>query len=507
MTKRKPLIFCADDVPVNIKMLEVMLARNGYDVITADNGRTALSMISERKPDIALLDVMMPEVDGFEICRNMKNDEHLRNIPVVLITALSSTQDRVKGIESGADDFITKPFDRGEVLARVKMLSKMKDLNDRLHNSHQMIADLVTFGRESIMKFDPLQFDYLSRIDAMVMSLMRDSPNLEGRPEVVIAGIPDEYNSWQWYSYEADSDRLRKTVAALDLRKRLTLPEKGVFSSFFVNEEEIENSELREFVALLRARGLSVVNIVCFLNTEFCLFALNYGNDISQYEADVLNSVVAQSLFLKSLASQVRRTESAFEYTVYALARASEANDEDTGTHILRVGEYCAILAKRLGLPEKFINTIRVQATLHDVGKIKVPPHILGKRGGLTDSEWEIMKLHTVHGATIIGEHSVFGMARNIALTHHERWDGSGYPARLKGERIPIEGRILNIADQYDALRSERPYKAAFDHATTVKIITEGDGRTNPDHFDPQVLDAFKHMTWLFDETYAKLNG
>ncbi|EKD35828.1 MAG: Response regulator receiver modulated metal dependent phosphohydrolase, partial [uncultured bacterium] len=142
----------------------------------------------------------------------------------------------------------------------------------------------------------------------------------------------------------------------------------------------------------------------------------------------MLNSVVAQGLFLKSLSLQVRETEDAFTYTIQALARASEANDEDTGDHILRVGDYCALIAKQLKMPEKFVQTIRIQAALHDVGKIHVSPAILKKTAVLTEGEWSEMKMHTVHGATIIGDHVRLALARSITLSHHECYDGSGYP-------------------------------------------------------------------------------
>jgi HD-GYP domain-containing protein (c-di-GMP phosphodiesterase class II) len=214
-----------------------------------------------------------------------------------------------------------------------------------------------------------------------------------------------------------------------------------------------------------------------------------------------------QSLFLKSLSGQIRETESAFEYTVYGLARASEANDEDTGNHILRVGDYSAVIAEGLGMPEKFVGAMRVQATLHDVGKIHVHPDILKKPGKLTPEEWVAMKKHTVYGSMIIGNHPRLITANKIAASHHERWDGSGYPQGLKGEQIHIEGRILNIADQYDALRNKRSYKPAFDHATTYRIIVDGDGRTLPAHFDPEVLRMFKKLHRRFEEIYEKSIG
>jgi len=225
------------------------------------------------------------------------------------------------------------------------------------------------------------------------------------------------------------------------------------------------------------------------------------------HDEAVLNNLVMQSLFLKSLSDQIKETDDAFAYTVHALARAAEVNDEDTGNHILRVGEYCGLISEHLGMPAKFTSIIKLQALMHDVGKIHIPPEILKKPGKLTAEEFELIKQHPLYGDKIIGDHVRLTMAKEIALFHHERWDGGGYPYGLKEDRIPFTGRIMNIADIYDALRNKRVYKPAFDHKTTFKIITDGDGRTMPHHFDPRILQAFRETASRFEEIYEKMQG
>jgi len=199
--------------------------------------------------------------------------------------------------------------------------------------------------------------------------------------------------------------------------------------------------------------------------------------------ADDLNNTV------KELQASNRELQSAYHDTIHRLVLAAEYKDEDTGDHIVRMSRYSALIAEELGLPDKEAQDIFYAAPMHDVGKIGIPDNILMKPGKLTDEEFDRMKTHTSIGAKILADSraDILQLAQQIAISHHEKWNGRGYPQSHAGEKIPLAGRIVGLADVFDALTSKRPYKVPYPVEVAVNIIQKERG----EHFDPDVADAF----------------
>ena len=504
--RNRPRILCVDDELLNRTIVRDMLDSARFQFLEAENGLDALNILQDHVVDIILLDINMPGIDGFEVCRRIKANDQLRHIPVIMVTALTDTEDRIKGIEAGAEDYINKPFNEAEVLARINMLLKVKELNEKLIDAYTTIKDLTLFGEAIIQTFQASDFNLLFSIDSIVSQLILKNGGSAAKPTSIILGVEGDDNECNFYRYSYEHGKMNRIP--LELPEQSCAPSSvgsGKPAVNFFNRQELEKSPYMNLITHLKEAGTSVDNMVSYASPSLSLYALNYKSEVSTYEATVLESLVMQALFLKSLSEQVTETEGAFNYTVYSLARAAEIQDEDTGDHIMRVGAYCSTLAEKLSMSDRFTRNIRVQATLHDIGKLNTPRRILQKPGKLNTKEWDEMKRHTLHGAQIIGEHKRFGMGKTIALTHHEKWDGTGYPNGLAREQIPMEGRIMALADTYDALRSIRVYKPAFGHDDACRIILEGDDRTIPEHFDPDVLDTFKENRDEFEEIFEEI--
>ena len=341
---RQKRVLVVDDDRLNRKLLHGMLANLGHDVVQAESGQEALDLLDE-SIDLVMLDVMMPRMDGLACCRAIRADGRFAELPVIIVTTLSSREDRLKAVEAGANDFIAKPIDLMEVRVRTASLLKMKE------------------SRDAVKRYQ---------------------------------------------------------------------------------------SDLEEMV-LVRTQALE--------------------------------------LALDNLREQRKSTVTAYQDAIHCLCSAAEFKDEETAQHIIRIGKMCSLLGARLGLARDESDLLLHAAPMHDVGKIGVPDAILLKPGKLTESEWPIMQQHASIGARILGQSAseLLQAGAIIALSHHEKWDGSGYPGGLSGTGIPLYGRICAVADVFDALTSKRPYKEPFPLDVSLDIMRKG----RASHFDPEILDLF----------------
>lgn len=279
----------------------------------------------------------------------------------------------------------------------------------------------------------------------------------------------------------------------------------GFSKNFNIDEISDINFSNKNFPKAIRCNTPEITNFTGFSIGNLTLIGINYKNAVTNYDVAIIKALAINFDLIDTIKYQMNELEEAFEYTTNALARAAEANDDVTGKHIKRVNSFAKLVAKELGMDKEFIHKIYNAAQMHDVGKIYVDKNIISKPGKLTEAEFEQIKHHTLYGEKIIGDSEYLKMSAEIARSHHEKYDGTGYPDAKVGDEIPLPARIVFLADIYDALRSDRPYKLGLSHEKSYNIITVGDGRVNPEHFDPKVLEVFKKTHLDFDKIYEKL--
>jgi response regulator RpfG family c-di-GMP phosphodiesterase len=507
------ILYVEDDDIIRENMF-CFLNRRFDQVLQAENGAAGLDLYREKVPDIVITDIKMPVMDGLEMTRAIleMNDK----AAIIITSAYNEVSYLLGAMELGISHYLIKPLDREKLDATLKqcveLVQKARTLREReryISAAYKTINSVIDCGENNLNSSIKLSNRMECQLDRMIESFCGGNPDaIQHCPTSLIltlthglAGQPE------WLLYETGSGRPLQKSSYPDhpLMDLDTPPLNHVL--LFLNEGDAlpDDPFLRRFVEQFSRYRETPRNLIWYRNGSRIICVLNYPDPVTDFDAAVVKNLAMQSLYMDTISAQCHKTDEAFLYTITSLARAAEANDEDTGNHILRVGEYCAAICRKIGYQHDLATIIALQSQLHDVGKIHLSPDILKKPGKLTDAEMVLVREHPLFGARIIGNHPRLEIARSIALHHHERWNGTGYPFGLRGIGIPLDARIAAIADTYDALRNSRIYKPAFDHDTAYRIIVEGDGRTEPSHFDPDLLNAFKDIHKIFDEIFERL--
>ncbi len=499
-------VLIVDDEPEILEVLGDLYQAHGAQVLSTADSRRALELARHENPDLVLLDVMMPGLDGYEICRRIKQTEATRRIPVIMVTGLGDLDHKLKGLNAGADDFLTKPVNAAELLTRSRSLLRAKELGDELEGAYRSLADIASYTNVLLRRFDPAGFDPQQSLGGLMEFLLGPGANSHGRPERVILLSRGGDGTWEAWRYQRRGDTVLRSHLGSRLPEEAVEPVFQGSESLFCNRDDechrrVTRAPLWEMVSEPPPRD----NLVAYQSGLVAVLAMDNSKAVGEYEAQVLSAMVATiHVFLQTINSQLREVEGAFFYTIESLARAAESHDEDTANHIVRVKRYAELLGRALGSEEPWVTELGYAAQMHDVGKLHVHPDILRKPWPLTPGEWEEVKKHTIYGARILGDHPRLAMAREVALHHHEHWDGTGYPQGLTGEAIPLSGRICMMADVYDALRSTRHYKSPYSHDQAFEVIRHGDHRLRPEWFDPRVLQAFLDIHAEFAKIYRE---
>lgn len=513
---RTSKVLIVDDNRTNRLVCRGSLEKDGYEIHEAQDGVEAIEAVDADRPDVIIMDVMMPRMDGLECTRCLKSNAVTKDIPIIIVSARTEPSDIVEGLKAGAEEYLTKPVRTIELATRVRsMLRLARERADLLH-SYQLRAEqirvlvmLVEFARK---------LGTAVSVDEVLEATLRAAAELCASRRISIM--------------LADPAQKQLTIARAigiddELAKGIRVPiHKGVAGQVFASNRSIIVNEPGEsqnaisryespfFVSapLLSAPLSSSGEAVGVLNLTDRVGGRPFEDSELGY-IELLAGIAGACLH--SAINRSARDESR-DLIVLALARLAEHRDNDTARHVERVTEYSLLIAEELGsrveycdiINPQFLHDLRRAAALHDIGKVAIPDNILLKPGKLTLQEMAIIRSHTDIGAATlrpiierIPNVSFLQMAEQIVRSHHERFDGAGYPDGLQGERIPLSARIVGLADVYDALTTKRVYKEAMSHADAVQLIKSESGK----HFDPAVVEAMLSCESKFLELSQRL--
>ncbi|MBW9268736.1 MAG: response regulator [Candidatus Thiodiazotropha sp. (ex. Lucinisca nassula)] len=450
-------ILIVDDVADNLSVLSSLLQAEGFRVFAAISGNLALQALDTLVPDLILLDIVMPEMNGFEICARIKERESLRNIPVIFISALDDPQDKVKAFSSGGVDYIGKPFQKEEVLARVKTHIELAGARDKLETLVESRTHELLENQKRLKKTQQL-----ARLGSWELDLVNGTLYWSDEVFNIFGLKPSEFVP----GFEAFLER--------------------------VHPEDRESVKMTYLTAVKDKLAYDLVHRIIRNDNDDIQYVHELADHVINEDGEVIRSIgtVQDITNLVTLDKErqhyLEKFKNSLEKTVIVVSATLEKRDPYTAGHQRNVSELAVSIAKELNLSDDTISGIRLGSIIHDIGKINIPSEILTRPGKLSDLEFEMIKTHPLHGSEILKDVEFPWPIAEMVLQHHERLDGSGYPNSLKGDEILLEAKIIAVADVVEAMSSHRPYRPSLGIEVALKEIEAGSGRL----FDEKAVSA-----------------
>ncbi len=458
-------ILIVEDAMEYISIYRRLIERMGHKPIVTTTGIDAVDMLSENQDiGIVILDLHLPDFDGIDLCKLLHKSVTDNSLYILLITGEHSNSVHREGLDAGADDFLIKPVDLGVLESRLKVGVRTVETNQELRKQRHRAELLLRENELYTQGFDESH-----------------QPSLFTDKNGIITHVNQAVVDFYGYS---KNELIGQKTSILSAGKA-TYAERGIDSSGY---DELFSGLWHD--ALDPHIGY----------WDGYLFNKTKNNDTKEIHLRINNMCSSQGELLGFGAALIDVTdllerERAIRYSCYhAIVDLAEVRDNETGEHLHRMSRYSVLLSEQMGLSRRFIIDIEQFAAFHDIGKVGVPDSILLAPRKLSKEEFAIIMTHPTIGYDILCDAETLEFAAEIAYTHHEKFNGKGYPRGLVGNKIPISGRIIALADVYDALRSQRPYKTPWEHDRVVELIKSERG----EHFDPQIVDAFLEISDQF---------